>query len=124
MMEIESPHSSCLPNPHTVAFYKPTPSRALASPFSATSSSLVSLASLAMATPKMPLERAHAVPAPIVYRAPLERAYAVPAPVVAAQWIPLERTYAVAAPLTDADLGFGCGLTALPSFSAWVPERS
>lgn len=76
-----------------------------------------------MAPPRMPLERAYAVPAPLVARVPLERANAVPAPVLAAQWVPLERANAVPAPLTDADLGFGCGLTVLPSFSAWVPQR-
>jgi hypothetical protein len=70
------------------------------------------------------LERAYAVPAPIVaFPLPpmLERSYAVPAPIVAMP-MTLERAYAVPAPLTDADLGLLTTLPALPSFSAWVKD--
>jgi hypothetical protein len=79
------------------------------------------------------LERAYAVPAPLVAPPPmtLERSYAVPAPLTDAdiaailtppQTMTMERAYAVPAPLTDADIGLLTTLPALPSFSTWVKE--
>jgi hypothetical protein len=57
-----------------------------------------------VALPPM-LERSYAVPAPIVALPPmLERSYAVPAPLTMASVCLLERAYAVPAPLTDADI--------------------